>query len=232
MLPEKSEESMKDSLNRSSTRVLTLTPGNMNGNLFQFRLLLLRLVRQRILQRIGGIRLSISTGTGDGGETSLWSGERIEKDSERVEAYGTIDELSSFLGEAKHFSREEVAHHLVKIQRSLFKAAGQLASKDIDYLEPIEEADVQVLTDLVHRYESEVKLEGFVIPGSTVASSKLDICRTVARRAERRVIALSRTEKIDSVLLKYINRLSDLLFMLARYEEYKAGKIVYKRDVK
>ncbi len=176
--------------------------------------------------------MSISTGTGDGGETSLWSGERIEKDSARVEAYGTIDELSSFLGEATHFSTEEVAYHLIKIQRSLFKAAGQLASKDVDYVEPIEEVDVQSITELVHRYESEVKLDGFVIPGSTVASSKLDICRSVARRAERRVIALSRTEKVDSLLLKYINRLSDLLFMFARYEEYKAGKIVYKRDIK
>jgi cob(I)alamin adenosyltransferase len=176
--------------------------------------------------------LSISTGTGDGGETSLWSGERIEKDSARVEAYGTIDELSSFLGEATHFSTKEVAHYLVKIQRSLFKVVGQLASKDVDYVEPIEEADVQSLTELVHRYESEVRLDGFVIPGRTVASSKLDVCRTIARRAERRIISLSRSEKVDSVLLKYINRLSDLLFMFARYEEYKAGKIVYKRDIK
>jgi len=140
--------------------------------------------------------------------------------------------LSSFLSEATHFSTEEIAHHLVKIQRSLFRVAGQLASRDVDYVEPIEEEDVQSLTDLVHRYESEVKLDGFVIPGSTVSSSKLDICRTVARRAERRVIALSRTEKVESVLLKYINRLSDLLFMFARYEEYRAGKIVYKRDIK
>lgn len=140
--------------------------------------------------------------------------------------------MSSFLSEATHFSTEEIAHHLVKIQRSLFRVAGQLASRDVDYVEPIEEEDVQSLTDLVHRYESEVKLDGFVIPGSTVSSSKLDICRTVARRAERRVIALSRTEKVESVLLKYINRLSDLLFMFARYEEYRAGKIVYKRDIK
>jgi len=192
----------------------------------------LRPAHKEFFQGIGGILLSISTGTGDGGETSLWSGERIEKDSARVEAYGTIDELSSFLGEAMHFSTEEVAHHLVMIQRSLFKAAGQLASKEVDYIEPIEEDDVQSLTELVHRYESELKLDGFVIPGSTVSSSKLDICRTVARRAERRIIALSRTEKVDRLLLKYINRLSDLLFMFARYEEYKAGKIVYKRDIK
>jgi len=77
-----------------------------------------------------------------------------------------------------------------------------------------------------------VKLDGFVIPGSTIGSSKIDICRTVARRAERRIVALSRVETIDTTLLKYINRLSDLLFIFARYEEYKAGKIVYKKDIK
>ena len=175
--------------------------------------------------------LSISTGSGDGGETSLWSGERIEKDSHRVEAYGTIDELSSFLGEAKHHVSEEVADQIVSIQRFLFRVTGHLASRDVKYVEPVEESDVQKLTEMIHKYESVVRLDGFVIPGSTIASSKLDICRTVARRAERRILTLSKNEHVDSVIVKYVNRLSDLLFILARYEEYRAGKIVYKRDV-
>lgn len=173
--------------------------------------------------------MSITTGSGDKGETSLWSGERVKKDSLRVEAYGTVDELSSFLGEAKHFVSEEIACHIVSLQRFLFKVAGQLASRDMQYAEPIVETDIVAITELIHEFESVVKLEGFVIPGSTIGSSKIDICRTIARRAERRVIALSRVEEIDASLLKYINRLSDLLFVFARYEEFKVGKIVYKK---
>jgi ATP:cob(I)alamin adenosyltransferase len=180
---------------------------------------------------MGGCDLSITTGTGDKGETSLWSGERVNKDSLRVEAYGTVDELSSFLGEAKHFVSEEIGRHIVSIQRFLFKLAGKLASRDMQYVEPIVENDIVAITELVHEFESVVKLDGFVIPGSTIGSSKIDICRTVARRAERRIVALSRVETIDTTLLKYINRLSDLLFIFARYEEYKAGKIVYKKDI-
>ena len=175
--------------------------------------------------------MSISTGTGDDGKTSLWSGERIEKDSLRVESYGTVDELNSFLGEAKHFVCNEIEAHIINVQRFLFSIAGQLASRDVQYVEPVTEEAIDSLTLLIHRYEAIINLKGFVIPGSTIASAKLDVCRTVARRAERRILALSKTETVPEPVRKYINRLSDFLFILARYEEYLAGKLLYKNDV-
>ncbi len=170
------------------------------------------------------ITMSISTMTGDGGQTSLWSGERVDKDSLRVEAYGTVDELNSFLGEAKHYTSEEVSQLILSVQRFLFRVGGQLASKDVQYIEPVSEEDVEKLTKGVHRFEEIVGLKGFVIPGSTVASAKLDICRTIARRAERRIIALSRLEKVPDPV-------RDFLYILARYEEFKEKKLLYKNDI-
>lgn len=174
--------------------------------------------------------MSISTGGGDKGETSLWSGERVSKDDLRVEAYGTIDELNSHIGEARHYCKsKETKELLLRIQNDLFKVAGQLASKGKLFIEPITETDVQWLTEKVHHYEKIIKLKGFVIPGTTIQSAKLDICRTVARRAERRIVSLCKTEEIANELLKYMNRLSDFLFILARFEEHLEGKLTYKR---
>ena len=173
--------------------------------------------------------MSISTKTGDSGQTSLWSGERVFKDDIRVESYGTVDELNSFLGEAMYYANSsEVKDILLSIQRDLFRVAGQLASKDVLYVKPVCDEDVQKLTDLVHHYEEIIKLKGFVIPGSILASAKLDICRTVCRRAERRIVALNRVEAVPVQVGQYINRLSDLLFIVARYEEYLQDKIIYK----
>ena len=177
--------------------------------------------------------MSITTKTGDQGMTSLWSGERVEKDNARVEAYGTIDELNSFVGENRHYcALEEVRTILLRIQRELFQVAGQLASKDKPYLEPITERQVEELTTIVRELEARVPLKGFVIPGSTLSSAKLDICRTVARRAERRIITLAAKEEVPIPVRQYVNRLSDVLFMLARLEEQHVGKILYKNDVK
>jgi len=174
--------------------------------------------------------MSISTKTGDKGKTGLWSGERVWKDDLRVEAYGTIDELNSFLGEAKHYVSEKLIFERIElIQNDLFRVAGQLASKDTQYVVPMELQDVENLTEMVHDYESKIELKGFVIPGSTIASAKLDICRTIARRAERIIISLKKNEDIPEVLIQYVNRLSDLLFMMARCEEQKADKINPKK---
>ncbi len=177
--------------------------------------------------------MSISTKTGDKGLTSLWSGERIEKDSARVEAYGTIDELNSHMGESRHYCEsEEVRSILLRLQRELFQVAGQLASKDKQYSEPLTERNAEELTEMVHDLEERVPLKGFVIPGNTLSSAKLDICRTVARRAERRIVTLAAKEAVPVAVRMYVNRLSDLLFMLGRLEEQLAGKILYKNDVK
>lgn len=174
--------------------------------------------------------MSISTGGGDKGKTSLWSGERVYKDSLRVEAYGTIDELSSFLGEAKHYVKSfEVKKIINEIQNDLFKVAGILASKNKEFIQPIETLDVDKITNYINLFENKIGLKGFVIPGNTIESAKLDICRTISRRAERRIITLSKEEKLPVELLKYINRLSDLLFIMARYEEYLINKIEYKK---
>ncbi|KAF2956047.1 cob(I)yrinic acid a,c-diamide adenosyltransferase [Marinitoga sp. 38H-ov] len=174
--------------------------------------------------------MSISTGGGDKGNTSLWSGERVSKDDIRVEAYGTIDELNSFLGEAKHFVKSyEVKNIINEVQNDLFKVAGELASKDKIYVKPIETSDVERLTKYVKYFENKMNLTGFVIAGNTIESAKLDVCRTIARRAERRIVTLSKTDNISEHLLKYVNRLSDLLFIMARYEEYLIDKIEYKQ---
>jgi len=160
--------------------------------------------------------MSISTKTGDSGETSLWSGERVKKNNIRVETYGTIDELNSFLGEAKHFIQsEKIKSIILEIQGDLFKVGGELAStKQFKY--PILESDVERITRYVHELESEVTLKGFVIPGETLPAAKLDICRTIARRAERCIITLDDSEPVSIPLKQYINRLSDLLFIMAR----------------
>jgi len=175
--------------------------------------------------------MSISTKTGDDGTTGLWSGERIGKDELRVESYGTIDELNSFLGDARRsVTTERVAQIIDELQEDLFRVAGALATReDVAYVQPICVEDVERLTSYVHELETAVPLKGFVIPGSTEASARLDICRTVCRRAERRIVALSRQETVNEDARHFVNRLSDLLFMLARFEEADSGAIRYKQ---
>jgi ATP:cob(I)alamin adenosyltransferase len=172
--------------------------------------------------------MSIVTKTGDEGLTSLWSGERVWKDDLRVEAYGTVDELSSWLGKARQECRlGEVREALEGVQRDLFRVAGELASRGTKFDRPVLPADEGRLAVLIEELESRIPLKGFVIPGRTLASASLDIARTVARRAERRVVALGRDAEVSSALLMYLNRLSDLLFMLARAEEDVEGKIEF-----
>ena len=163
--------------------------------------------------------MSISTKSGDKGQTSLWSGQRINKDDIRVEAYGSLDELNSFLGEAKHFVCDEIKNIIEDIQKSLFRVMGELASRDKIFSNPITANEVEHLTELVHKYEKNVSFKEFVIPGKTIASAKLDICRTVCRRAERRIISLASSESVTEHIIAFVNRLSDLLFVLQLYSE-------------
>lgn len=169
--------------------------------------------------------MSITTKTGDKGTTGIFTGERIAKFSPIIEANGTIDELSSFLGEAKHYLDEKLKEILEKIQVELYSLMAEIASKG-EY-KKVGEEEIRRLEELIEKFESEVKLEGFVVPGSTIASAKLDICRTIARRAERRVSKVVLEYGIGEDVLKYLNRLSDLLFIMARYVELKEGKIKY-----
>ncbi|MCX8014295.1 MAG: cob(I)yrinic acid a,c-diamide adenosyltransferase [Rectinema sp.] len=172
--------------------------------------------------------MSIVTKTGDDGTTGLWSGERIGKDSLRVEAYGTIDELSSALGMARHLCfQDDVLYDIDYIQRLLFRVAGELASLGTPFDRSITEDDERTIEEKTARIESHIVLKGFVVPGMTSGSAALDIARTIARRAERRVVALSRSEQVSPVLLRVLNRLSDFLFMLARQEEAAQGKLTF-----
>lgn len=177
--------------------------------------------------------MSISTKTGDKGKTSLWSGERVAKNSARVEAYGTVDELNSHLAEAKHIVKSQrVKDVILEIQDDLFRAAGALASSG-RFAYPMHEEDVERITQYVLNFEEEVELTGFVIPGSTPQSAKLDVCRTIARRAERRILTLvepgTNTEQVPEPVKRYINRLSDLIYMMARFEEKLEDKLVFKK---
>ncbi len=174
--------------------------------------------------------MSITTKGGDKGQTSLYTGERISKSDVRVEAYGTLDELDAFIGEAKHHTREypEVYALLIEIQNRLYRVMGELATPDGSYTMPLCENEVEEITAKIHHYEQKLDLKGFVIPGSCLASARLDICRTVARRAERRLTALALTAEVQPFLQKYVNRLSDVFYILARHIEAQEGVLTYK----
>ena len=172
--------------------------------------------------------MSIVTKTGDEGLTSLWSGERVWKDDLRVEAYGTVDELSSFLGLARHSAAlPETLAAIEEVQRDLVRVAGELASRGTPFSRPLLQADEERLTKATEALEARIPLKGFVLPGMTPGSAALDAARTVARRAERRVVALAKEVEVGEPLRRYLNRLSDYLFMLARAEEAASGALRY-----
>jgi ATP:cob(I)alamin adenosyltransferase len=172
--------------------------------------------------------MGIVTKTGDDGTTGLWSGERVGKDSVRVEAYGTIDELSSSLGVARHLClQDDVVYAIEYIQRLLFRVGGELASLSKAFDRPIDENDEKTIEAKTAEIEARVPLRGFVVPGMTQGSAALDVARTIARRAERRVVELSRTEPVSPALLRTMNRLSDFIYMLAREEEAAQGKLTF-----
>ncbi|HUX39311.1 MAG TPA: cob(I)yrinic acid a,c-diamide adenosyltransferase [Rectinemataceae bacterium] len=170
--------------------------------------------------------MSIVTKTGDGGLTSLWSGERVRKDDPRVEAYGTLDELSSQLGLARHSARlASTLDAIDALQRDLVRAGGELASRGKPFVVPISGEDIDAVTAATRLLEEKIPLTGFVLPGMTPGSASLDVARAVARRAERRVLSLAREADVSVELRVWLNRLSDWLFMLARAEEAAEGKL-------
>lgn len=165
-------------------------------------------------------------GGGDRGETILRSGLKVWKDDERVEACGTIDELSSIIGVARSMmNKDEVSEILLKIQEHLFLIGAEISSlKDEDQIEEIEEKHLKFLEEHVERYESKLpKLNRFIYPGGTLTASMLHLARAVARRAERRLVSLSRRFKVNPITMAYLNRLSTLLYILARYLNHRDG---------
>ncbi len=174
--------------------------------------------------------MKIYTKTGDKGETGLFDGTRVPKDATRVDAYGAVDELNAALGAAVAFLEDaEIAGVLQQIQRDLFAVGARLADPRLsregksekDRFEP---ARVTHLEEIIDRFEAELPpLRRFILPGGARAGALLHLARTVCRRAERRIVTLARETEISPVVVTYINRLSDLLFVLARAANHRAG---------
>jgi cob(I)alamin adenosyltransferase len=175
--------------------------------------------------------LKIYTRTGDAGETGLFGGGRVTKDHPRVDAYGDVDELNAFLGVVRSVEpMARVDDIILPIQRDLFAIGALLATPDrekmSDHLSKARIGDDRI-TELEHaidRGESELEpLKAFILPGGTPKAASLHVARTVCRRAERRIVALTREEDIPAIVVTYMNRLSDLLFVLARVADRRDG---------
>ena len=176
----------------------------------------------------------VYTKTGDKGETSLVSGERVSKSTPRVEAYGDVDELNSVLGIVISHTRDELLKAvLTKIQNDLFILGGDLATPQNfkGKIPRIDEQMIQQLEKLIDEFHSEVgDLKEFILPSGISGTPYIHLARTVCRRAERNVVRLSETEEINPLGINYLNRLSDLLFMMARIENKKSGYIETQVD--
>jgi len=160
----------------------------------------------------------VYTRAGDGGQTSLVGGRRVSKASLRVDAYGDVDELSSVIGLARAATHDqELDQTLSLIQNDLFTLGADLASPAGIEVPRIDESLVKKIEALADRFLKELEpLEEFILPGGSNAGATLHLARTVARRAERRTVALSEAEQVNPETIVYLNRLSDLLFILAR----------------
>jgi cob(I)alamin adenosyltransferase len=169
--------------------------------------------------------VKIYTKTGDKGETSLFGGERVSKNSDRIEAYGTVDELNSFIGlaiiEVKDISVKEL---LTKIQNQLFVLGSDLATPrngetDNARIGRITPKFYEEIEKAIDYYDAQLEvLKNFILPGGSKSASLLHVCRTVSRRAERKAVALNDRVKLGDNIIIFLNRLSDLFFVLARYE--------------
>ena len=164
--------------------------------------------------------MKIYTKTGDEGMTSLYGGKRVSKDDIRIEAYGTVDELNSNIGSLiSTLPNDDQKELLLKIQRRLFTIGSILASDPSKELPTPDllDSDIELLEKAMDNMDALLSpLKTFVLPGGSESNSKAHICRTVARRAERRVITLASISNIDPIVVKYLNRLSDYFFILGR----------------
>ena len=163
--------------------------------------------------------MSIYTKTGDGGETGLYTGERVRKSSLRVAVYGTVDELDSVLGLARAFAaKAEVRERVLALQKKLPMLMADLASRAQEAM--IAEADVAALEQAMDELEGRLPpLTSFLVPGDTQGGAALDHARTVTRRAERLFCRLAEEEEVHDTDRRYLNRLSDYCFLLMRLEE-------------
>lgn len=171
--------------------------------------------------------MKIYTKTGDSGETSLFDGTRVSKSDPRVDAYGEVDEVNAWLGFVRAAGVDpELDAELARIQRDLFAVGARLADPAEKIAARVtkavvDEEDVARLEQLIDRLEDELPpLRSFILAGGSVAGAALHVARTVCRRAERRVVSLP--PPVEPIVLRYVNRLSDLLFVLARAVNHRA----------
>jgi cob(I)alamin adenosyltransferase len=174
--------------------------------------------------------MKIYTKTGDNGDTSLFGGKRVPKSSLRIDAYGTVDELNAQLGIVRALKpHAEVDNIVEQIQSQLFQLGADLATPcDVPTtkIRRIQQDDVKTLEETIDRLDVKVKpLESFILPGGLPVGAQLHVARAVCRRAERLVDALGRNEDIGKLPLVYLNRLADLLFVLARYANKQTGVV-------
>lgn len=167
----------------------------------------------------------VYTRTGDKGETSLVSGDRVSKANLRVEAFGEVDELNSLLGVIRaRLADTEIDATLATIQNDLFTVGADLASPASIEVPRIDDPFIENLEAIADKYLQELSpLKEFILPGGCEKAALLHLARTVARRAERRVVALAATEEVNQLTIVYLNRLSDLLFILARVTNKRSG---------
>lgn len=179
------------------------------------------------------------TKTGDKGTTSLIGGMRVSKNDSRIEAYGTVDELNSYLGLIASLSREtfpDVFEKIIAIQHRLFDIGAALATVPEEKSCPpigVGEEKIDEIEKWIDETDSLLpSLTNFILPGGNIPSSHAQIARTICRRAERQIITLSRQQPVSPNILRYINRLSDYLFALARYFNVRTGEneILWSKD--
>lgn len=166
----------------------------------------------------------IYTRTGDKGDTALGNGDRVAKNSARVNSYGTVDELNAFVGVARLHADGNMDTALSRIQNDLFDLGADLCRPDMDKDAEAEYPPLRLAPEQVDRLESEIDvmnsdldpLRSFILPGGSALSAQLHVCRTVARRAERLAVELTFVEQVNPAAVKYLNRLSDWFFVAAR----------------
>ncbi|HYG49716.1 MAG TPA: cob(I)yrinic acid a,c-diamide adenosyltransferase [Flavobacteriales bacterium] len=174
--------------------------------------------------------MKIYTKTGDKGQTSLLGGKRLQKSHIRIEAYGTVDELNSFLGVLRDSYQDETLNKLwIDIQDRLFTLGSILAAANDTKkfkIPEISEADITVLEIAIDTMNNELEpMRSFILPGGNLPASWAHVCRTVCRRAERRCVELAATEEVPELIVKYLNRLSDYFFILSRFISKKQGSV-------
>lgn len=171
--------------------------------------------------------MKIYTKRGDSGDTSLFGGQRVSKSAKRIRAYGTVDELNSFVGLAASYELSDTGTaHLRKLQEQLFVLGADLATPPPSEtrIDRIGEEEVSFLEEAIDEMEKELKpLKNFILPGGSQAGATLHIARTICRRAERAVVACRQSDEISDFSVKFLNRLSDFLFVLARFENKQKG---------